>query len=114
VQPASAHILRLLHRDWARRPWVGGVAPTSYEMFPDVPKDLMHDHDHGHGPHKHTHTHYHDDPHSHSEAVIRPTPRARRQMCNDNSVTPPSKRALWFDATGGARNEPAAHSRPSR
>jgi pachytene checkpoint protein 2 len=41
--------------------WAGGVAPTSREMFPDVPKELMHDHDHGHGPHKHTHTHQHDD-----------------------------------------------------
>jgi pachytene checkpoint protein 2 len=41
--------------------WVGGAAPTSREMFPDVPKELMHDHDHGHGPHKHTHTHQHDD-----------------------------------------------------
>lgn len=43
--------------------WAGGAAPTSREMFPDVPKELMHDHDHGHGhaPHKHTHTHQHDD-----------------------------------------------------
>ncbi|HEX4762901.1 MAG TPA: AAA family ATPase [Usitatibacter sp.] len=41
--------------------WVGGAAPTSRELFPDVPKDLMHDHDHGHGPHRHTHTHQHDD-----------------------------------------------------
>jgi AAA+ superfamily predicted ATPase len=41
--------------------WVGGAAPTSREMFPDVPKELMHDHDHGHGPHRHTHTHQHDD-----------------------------------------------------
>ena len=47
--------------------WAGGAAPTSREMFPDVPKELMHDHDHGHGPHKHTHTHHKDDePHSHS------------------------------------------------
>ena len=54
--------------------WAGGVALTSREMFPDVPKELMHDHDHGHdvhdhghGPHKHTHTHHKDeDPHSHS------------------------------------------------
>jgi SpoVK/Ycf46/Vps4 family AAA+-type ATPase len=54
--------------------WVGGAAPTSRELFPDVPRELMHDHDHGHGlpehghgPHKHTHTHQHDeDPHSHS------------------------------------------------
>jgi AAA+ superfamily predicted ATPase len=46
--------------------WAGGAAPTSREMFPDVPKELMHDHDHGHGPHKHTHTHQHDDDdHSH-------------------------------------------------
>ncbi|HSW84821.1 MAG TPA: AAA family ATPase [Usitatibacter sp.] len=41
--------------------WAGGRAPSSREMFPDVPKDLMHDHDHGHGPHRHTHTHQHDD-----------------------------------------------------
>ena len=46
--------------------WAGGRAPTSREMFPDVPKDLMHDHDHGHGPHRHTHTHQHDDDPSHS------------------------------------------------
>lgn len=46
--------------------WAGGAAPTSRELFPDVPKALMHDHDHGHGPHKHTHTHQHDDDdHSH-------------------------------------------------
>jgi AAA+ superfamily predicted ATPase len=38
--------------------WVGGAAPTSRELFPDVPKELMHDHDHGHRP---THTHQHDD-----------------------------------------------------
>jgi hypothetical protein len=41
--------------------WAGGAAPTAREMFPDVPKHLMHDHDHGHGPHRHTHTHQHDD-----------------------------------------------------
>ena len=41
--------------------WAGGDAPTAREMFPDVPKDLMHDHDHGHGPPHHTHTHQHDD-----------------------------------------------------
>jgi pachytene checkpoint protein 2 len=40
--------------------WVGGAAPSAREMFPDVPKDLMHDHDHGHGPHP-VHTHQHDD-----------------------------------------------------
>ena len=48
--------------------WAGGIAPTSREMFPDVPKELMHDHahEHGHGPHKHTHTHQHeDDDHHH-------------------------------------------------
>jgi len=53
--------------------WIGGAAPTSREMFPDVPRELMHDHDHGHGPHQvrspnklgtpahPTHTHQHDD-----------------------------------------------------
>ena len=59
--------------------WVGGAAPTSREMFPDVPKTLMHDHgppgsgtwgDHGHGPasdsppnrnYPHTHVQRHDD-----------------------------------------------------
>jgi AAA+ superfamily predicted ATPase len=52
--------------------WAGGAAPTARELFPDVPKELMHDHDHGHG-HSHepphaTHTHHHedDDAHSHS------------------------------------------------
>ena len=48
--------------------WAGGLAPTARELFPDVPKSLMHDHDHGHGhgPQKHTHTHQHDDDeHSH-------------------------------------------------
>ena len=47
--------------------WAGGAAPTSREMFPDVPKELMHDHDHGHGPehppHRHVHTHQKDDGH---------------------------------------------------
>jgi AAA+ superfamily predicted ATPase len=47
--------------------WAGGPALSSREMFPDVPKDLMHDHDHGHGPHRHTHTHQKDeDERSHS------------------------------------------------
>src|SRR5688572_7797768 len=40
--------------------WAGGAAPAARELFPDVPKELMHDHDHGH-PHRHTHTHQHDD-----------------------------------------------------
>jgi AAA+ superfamily predicted ATPase len=40
--------------------WAGGAAQTAREMFPDVPKSLMHDHDHGHGPHHPTHTHQHD------------------------------------------------------
>ena len=53
--------------------WAGGPAPTSRELFPDVPKSLMHDHDHGHDPHdhphghghhRHTHTHQHDDDHT--------------------------------------------------
>ena len=38
--------------------WAGAAAPTSREMFPDVPKELMHDHDHGHG-HGHAHAHPH-------------------------------------------------------
>ena len=48
--------------------WAGGTAPTSRELFPDVPKDLMHDHDndHGHGPHRSTHTHQHDDDKGHA------------------------------------------------
>jgi SpoVK/Ycf46/Vps4 family AAA+-type ATPase len=53
--------------------WAGGAAPTARELFPDVPKELMHDHDHGHAPgqqHLHpTHTHHQhedDDGHSHS------------------------------------------------
>jgi SpoVK/Ycf46/Vps4 family AAA+-type ATPase len=41
--------------------WAGGAAPKARELFPDVPKELMHDHDHGHGPHHPTHTHQHDD-----------------------------------------------------
>jgi AAA+ superfamily predicted ATPase len=41
--------------------WSGGAAPGARELFPDVPKELMHDHDHGHAPHAHTHTHQHDD-----------------------------------------------------
>ena len=45
--------------------WTGGTAPTARELFPDVPKDLMHDHDHGHAPHRPTHTHQHDDDPSH-------------------------------------------------
>ncbi len=46
--------------------FAGPPALAAREMFPDVPKDLMHDHDHGHGPahgHSHppTHTHQNDD-----------------------------------------------------
>jgi len=40
--------------------WAGGRAPTAHEMFPDVPKELMHDHDHGHALHHHDHDHDHD------------------------------------------------------
>jgi len=29
--------------------WAGEAAPSSKELFPDVPQDLKHDHDHGHG-----------------------------------------------------------------
>src|SRR5205085_11532515 len=28
--------------------WAGDAAPTSKELFPDVPQQLKHDHDHGH------------------------------------------------------------------
>ena len=28
--------------------WVGDAAPSSRQLLPDVPKELMHDHDHGH------------------------------------------------------------------
>ena len=43
--------------------WAGGPAPTSRELFPDVPKELMHDHDHGHAiEHGHTHDHSHTHP----------------------------------------------------
>jgi SpoVK/Ycf46/Vps4 family AAA+-type ATPase len=28
--------------------WIGAAAPSSKELFSDVPKELMHDHDHGH------------------------------------------------------------------
>ncbi|HJY76054.1 MAG TPA: hypothetical protein VKE95_05445, partial [Burkholderiales bacterium] len=34
--------------------WSGGAAPSSKELFPDVPDELKHDHDHGHG-HEHHH-----------------------------------------------------------
>ena len=44
--------------------WAGGRAPTSRELFPDVPKELMHDHDHGHALHDH-HDHDRDDAHGH-------------------------------------------------
>src|SRR5206468_4041937 len=47
--------------------WAGAAAPTSREMFPDVPKELMHDHDHGHG-HGHGHAHpTHTHPHDHEK-----------------------------------------------
>lgn len=46
--------------------WAGGIAPTAREMFPDVPKELMHDHDHGHG--RPTHTHHHEDDDGHSRS----------------------------------------------
>ena len=49
--------------------WAGGTAPTAREMFPDVPKELMHDHDHGHAHPAHpTHTHQHDDDDGHSHS----------------------------------------------
>ena len=33
--------------------WSGGAAPSSKELFPDVPEALKHDHDHGHGQEHH-------------------------------------------------------------
>jgi len=48
--------------------WAGGTAPGARELFPDVPKDLMHDHDHGHGHAHPTHTHQHDDDDGHSHS----------------------------------------------
>jgi AAA+ superfamily predicted ATPase len=41
--------------------WAGGVAPMARELFPGVPKELMHDHDHGHVHPTHTHQHDHDE-----------------------------------------------------
>jgi len=46
--------------------WAGGRALTSREMFPDVPKELMHDHDHGHAVHDHDHDHDHTHRHTHT------------------------------------------------
>ncbi len=59
--------------------WAGGRAPTSRELFPDVPKELMHDHDHGHAiphHHPHTHTHHHDD-HVHHDTTEAPRHREK-------------------------------------
>jgi AAA+ superfamily predicted ATPase len=60
--------------------WAGGRAPTSRELFPDVPKELMHDHDHGHalhehhhGPHDHGHDHVDDHGRTHVPQPKRPT-----------------------------------------
>ena len=48
--------------------WAGGRAPTSRELFPDVPKELMHDHDHGHALHDHQHhDHAHGHRHTHTQ-----------------------------------------------
>src|SRR5258705_13733798 len=48
--------------------WAGGPGPTSRELFPDVPKELMHDHDHGHAldDHQHEHDHAHGHRHTHT------------------------------------------------
>ena len=43
--------------------WAGGAAPTAKELFPDVPKELMHDHDPEHGTHGHGSGHAHPHPH---------------------------------------------------
>src|SRR5205814_8993059 len=50
--------------------WAGGRALTSREMFPDVPKELMHDHDHGHGLHDHDHVHGHRHTHTHQKDEV--------------------------------------------
>jgi pachytene checkpoint protein 2 len=34
--------------------WAGGAAPSSKELFPEVPGELKHDHDHGHDHHHKT------------------------------------------------------------
>ena len=54
--------------------WVGEAAPAARELFPDVPKELMHDHDHGHDvDHDHDHEHSHDHgPHRHTHARAHP------------------------------------------
>jgi AAA+ superfamily predicted ATPase len=44
--------------------WVGGTAPAARELFPDVPKELMHNHDHGHDV-DHGHSHHHGRVHDH-------------------------------------------------
>jgi SpoVK/Ycf46/Vps4 family AAA+-type ATPase len=46
--------------------WAGGRAPTSRELFPDVPQELMHDHDHGHAVDDHHHGHHQDHDHTHT------------------------------------------------
>ena len=52
--------------------WVGEAAPSARELFPDVPKELMHDHDHGHDvDHDHEHSHDHG-PHRHTHARAHP------------------------------------------
>jgi SpoVK/Ycf46/Vps4 family AAA+-type ATPase len=51
--------------------WAGGAAPAARELFPDVPKELMHDHDHGHGIHGHDHEHDHT--HDHGTGTHRHT-----------------------------------------
>jgi hypothetical protein len=58
--------------------WAGAPAPTSREMFPDVPKELMHDHDHGHG-HSHGHDHEPGHAHGHPHADQRGQPGHTRQ-----------------------------------
>ena len=54
--------------------WVGEAAPRARELFPDVPKELMHDHDHGHDvDREHGHDHAYEHGHDHAHAPHRPT-----------------------------------------
>ncbi len=65
--------------------WVGEAAPAARELFPDVPKELMHDHDHGHDvddghmQHDHGHEHSHG-PHRPTHARAHPHDETTRSL----------------------------------
>ena len=65
--------------------WVGEAAPAARELFPDVPKELMHDHDHGHDL-EHGHNHSHD--HDHSHGPHRPTHARAHPQDEDDPSNP--------------------------